>query len=69
MTDRIERVDRVPGAGTAVPVPAALRNARTDPDGSRRDHPQGENPDAPSRRPRPAAAAPDDGLPHVDVRA
>jgi hypothetical protein len=65
--DRIERIDGISGSGTAAPVTAVQRNAQTDPDGSRRDHPEGE--EALRPKPRPTDAPPDDGLPHVDVRA
>jgi hypothetical protein len=63
--DRIERIDS--HTGVAQPVTAVVRNARTDPDGSRRDHPPGEE-QAP-REHRPPEAPPADGLAHVDVQA
>jgi hypothetical protein len=67
--DRIERIDGT--SGIAQSVSAVIRDERTDPDGSRRDHPPGEGP-APREhapQPRPAPVLADDGLPHVDVQA
>jgi hypothetical protein len=63
--DRIERIGSVSGRPRA--VDEIQRNARTDPDGSRRDHPEGDR--RPPRAPRPPDPNDDDGLSHVDVKA
>jgi hypothetical protein len=62
--NRIEPITRRTHVTGAIPAVRAHRDATEDREGRG----EAEPPPAPKRRP-PAPAPPDDGLPHIDVRA